>query len=516
VLKNLLAVYARHIKGLSCSSRVINFSFAKHKAKPFLIQPDENRSLTFQELETLTEKAVLLLAEKGIGEAEVAAFSASNCIDYFIIRAACHIRGVIFFGLPPTLTQEQTIHFLTVSKAKIFFYQNRDDAAIEEIKAKAQVKYLVELNTGFHSTTTDEAKPRKTRLSLVTDGNQCATFNLSSATTSKTPKIIRLSDTNWIESLYGYIRNATLKTAQRNVFFCSVPLLTAGSTTFLPCLLSGFSCLVVKETIAIEHVVSYSIQYNVTRLYITPSRLLELLEWCKIHNQHFSALESIVTGTERIPTLRLKEAIDYFGPIISVGYGMAEALPPISLLSPGVYHKLGSVGKIAKGVKIKITDEGRIAIKSKTVSMGYLDNPTETSQHFKDGWFYSDDYGYIDKDKYLYIFGRKEEILTESPRRIFAKEAEDKLYTLAFINRCAVLSRNAQMYIFASLREAIGNDQAKNAIQKIFDENFKNILALKKIIIKEALPINAFGKLDRRRLEEEITIACATETLFTF
>ena len=72
------------------------------------------------------------------------------------------------------------------------------------------------------------------------------------------------------------------------------------------------------------------------------------------------------------------------------------------------------------------------------------------------------------------------------------------------------------MYIFASLREAIGNDQAKNAIQKIFDENFKNILALKKIIIKEALPINAFGKLDRRRLEEEITIACATETLFTF
>lgn len=484
-------------------SRVINFSFAKHRTKTFLIQPDENRSLNFQELKELAGKTALLLAERGVRKTEVAALSASNCIDYFVIRAACHISGVIFFGLPAALTQEQIIHFLTISKAKIFFYQSRADLGIDEIRAKSKVKHCIELNSQIFYGPLN-LKADSSSYSHARNGNQCATFNLSSASTKKTPKIIRLSDANWIESLYGYISNARLKTAQCNVFFCTVPLLSAGSTTFLPALLAGFSCLVAKETISIECMVSYITRYNVTRLYITPSRLIELLEWSKMRNQHFSSLESIITGTERVPTSRLKEAIDYFGPIISVGYGMAEALPPISLLSPHDYQKLGSVGKIAKGVRIKIAGDGRIAVKSKTVSLGYLGNPDETSARFKDGWFYSNDYGFVDKDNFLYILGRQEEIILTKPRLLFAKEIEEKVYELSFIKRCAVFARAEKIYIFISLRQPIESAQAQEKISAVFNEYFAGSLRIEEIIVKDDLPINAFGKLDRRRLEEEI------------
>ena len=503
-MRNILIHYLKLIKGLSSQSRIISYSFKRHAAKAFLIHADENRVYTFSESQELAKKVIGLFSEKGLAPGDILAFSAPNCPEYFFVRAACHYCGIIFLGLPANLSEEAITHFLAISKAKIFFYERRADLQIDGIKAKAQGADCVEINSRlFTEITSQEAVPRFTRHSLRALSHT-ATLNVSSSTTQKIPKIVQLTDNNWVESLYGYLRNSEAPLSKENIFLCTVPFLTAGSTTFLPSLLAGLTHIMVKEDATAEGLVTHIKRYNVNRLYITPSRLLELLEWCKANDERLTSLKSIITGTEKFPALRLKEAINFFGPIITVGYGMVEALPPIAMLSPKDYHKLESAGRIARGVKVKITDDGRIALKCATVAGGYLDNADESTQCFRDGWFYSSDYGYIDTDNYLYILGRKEEMLTESPRRIFAKEVEDKLYTLTFINRCAALAKNAEVYIFVSLREAMESEQAKNGILRVFEENFKNTLSLKEIIVKENLPINAFGKLDRRKMREEM------------
>jgi acyl-CoA synthetase (AMP-forming)/AMP-acid ligase II len=247
-----------------------------------------------------------------------------------------------------------------------------------------------------------------------------------------------------------------------------------------------------------------------------------------LNNEKLTSLENITIGTERMPASKLKEAVEFFGTIIYVGYGMVEALPPVAMLGPREYcrarcgnaaynaegvkigpfgerslQKIGfdSVGRISKGVEVEILEDGRIAVKSKTVSLGYLDNPEENAKCFKDGWFYTNDYGTIDGQGYLHILGRKEDILRESPRRIFAQEIEDRVYALSFVNRCACVARDGKIVVFVSLRGKIDEQEMKAEILRCAQDDASGLSSQDiSIVIKESLPINYAGKLDKKRL----------------
>lgn len=503
-----LIFYLRCIKKLGSPSRIINFSFQKYKNKTFLIQPDKNLTLTFGELSDRAGRLASFLKELGLEKGDCVAFTAQNCIEYFQLRSACHLAGIIFFGLPVYLTQEDIIYFLNKAKAKAVFYRQQANFDIDKITKATQVAYSAELDSPAYKEIFQKTAICHLPSAISHQPSDISTLNLSSATTQKTPKIIQLSNKNWTESVYNYIRNSGAHPNKKIVFLCSVSFLTAGSTTFLPSILAGATQIVINEDFSPDGLAGYIKKYQVNRLYITPSRLLELLEYAQGHNERLNTLENIITGTERIPAVKLKEAIDFFGSIITVGYGMVEALPPIAMLTPRDYHSLDSVGKVSKGVKIKILEDGRIAIKSNTVSPGYLDNLDENVKCFKNGRFYSSDYGSIDKEGFLSILGRKEEILSRTPRLIFAKEVEDKLYALPFIKRCLALAKDNRIFIFASLQEKIEEGQVKMRIyESLENSNLMELLSVNDIIIKEILPINPLGKLDRRRIEEEIRLA---------
>lgn len=473
--KGFLLFYLRGLKQLNTQNKIINFAFLKYKEKAFLIQADTGEIFSFGKLKQEAQKLISFFTEKGIGKGDTIAFSAGNSPEYFYARIACHYSGAAFIGLPLTLTQEAREHLLDTTNAALLITKGQEGLSKNMLLTKPKG-----IPTPY------------------------ASLNVSSSSTQRLPKIIQLSDTNWVESFYNYLRNSKQKIDKKTVFLSTLPLVTAGSTSFLPFLISGKTNIITKEDSKAEILIGYIQKYKVTHLVLTPSRLLELLELCKIQNQRLKGLESIITGTERFPWQRLKEAIDFFGPIISVGYGMVEALPPIALLSPQDYNKIKSVGRIAQGVEVKISDDGRIAIKSKTVAKGYLGAFSESQTCFQDGWFYSNDYGYIDQDNFLYILGRKEEILSRYPRMIFAQEVEESAYTFSFVNRAAAFVKNERIFIFISLRSQIPIEEAKDKIITLFKNNFGEFLKWGEVIIKDALPINSFGKLDRRKMEEQI------------
>lgn len=499
--KPLVLFYLRSIRGLNSIGRILEFAFSKYKHEPCLIQPERNLELRFITLTKQTRKLAARFHTVGLKRKDVLAFSAPNCVEYFVVRAACHYAGIIFFGLPVNLSQEDVIYFLNKTSAKAFLYKGRSNLNTEEINSKTNIKYLVNIDSIAYSSIFNKNKDVYYAPHSA-NPHSLATLNLSSGTTQKTPKIIQLTGRNWVESLYGLLISSDSTMNKKIVFCCTLPLITAGSTTFLPLMLAGATNLIMREDFPLENLVYDIKKYHVNHLYITPSWLIELLEICKQHNEHLLEVEKITTGTESIPPLRLKELIDFFGPKIYVGYGMVEALPPIAMLTPKDYHKLDSAGKPAEGVEIKILDNGRIAVRSKTVCKGYLDGLDENIDCFREGWFHTNDYGHIDKDGYLYILGRKEEILVEEPELIFAREVEDKLYELPFIKRCMAARRNGQIVIFASLRQRLEEQEAKNKISEFYKANLTELPALSEVIIRERLPINPLGKLDRRNLEK--------------
>jgi long-chain acyl-CoA synthetase len=114
------------------------------------------------------------------------------------------------------------------------------------------------------------------------------------------------------------------------------------------------------------------------------------------------------------------------------GYGLSEATPIISANALH-RHKLGSSGFLVSDLELKICDDngnelphgqkGEIVVKGENVMAGYYRNETATKETIRDGWLYTGDMGYVDKDGFLYVMGRFKSLLISSDGEKYSPES---------------------------------------------------------------------------------------------
>lgn len=126
------------------------------------------------------------------------------------------------------------------------------------------------------------------------------------------------------------------------------------------------------------------------------------------------------------------------------GYGMTECSPIIAL-NPTWAVKAASVGKPLEETELYIDEPdengvGEIVCRSESVMLGYYKDPDETAKVLSpDGWLRTGDYGYLDKDGYLYLTGRKKNVIvTKNGKNIFPEEVEYYLCQSPYIKECVV------------------------------------------------------------------------------
>jgi long-chain acyl-CoA synthetase len=120
------------------------------------------------------------------------------------------------------------------------------------------------------------------------------------------------------------------------------------------------------------------------------------------------------------------------------GYGLTEAAPMISANSLKV-HKLGSSGRVAPGIELRICDDagrelpqgqsGEIVIRGENVMAGYWKNEKATREVLRDGWLYTGDLGYLDPDGFLYVLGRMKSLLIASDGEKYSPESVEEALT---------------------------------------------------------------------------------------
>ncbi len=152
----------------------------------------------------------------------------------------------------------------------------------------------------------------------------------------------------------------------------------------------------------------------------------------------------------------LVDRFEEFGIRVCQGYGITECSPLVCVV-PYTAMKHGSVGLPAYGTQVKViqTDEngreldapayaiGEICVKSPQVMVGYYEDAEATAAVFNDeGYFRTGDFGYLDEDGYLYITGRKKNIIIlANGKNVYPEELEEYLYKIDLIKECVVLTR---------------------------------------------------------------------------
>lgn len=144
-----------------------------------------------------------------------------------------------------------------------------------------------------------------------------------------------------------------------------------------------------------------------------------------------------------------KDAIQGFldlGINLLQGYGLTETSPVVAGENDK-FKRCGSVGFPLPGINVKIDNPneegiGEVAVQSPTVMLEYVDNPEATKEVLRDGWFYTGDLGYFDKDGFLFITGRKKDVIVlKNGKNIFPEELEILINKLPYVSESIVFGR---------------------------------------------------------------------------
>jgi long-chain acyl-CoA synthetase len=170
--------------------------------------------------------------------------------------------------------------------------------------------------------------------------------------------------------------------------------------------------------------------------------LFDKLVYSKIRAGMGGRVEAAISGGAPLG-VRLGHFYRGAGVTILEGYGLTETTAGATLNLTGA-HRVGSVGRPIPGTSIKIADDGEVLIRGAIVMGGYWQNDAANAEVFdSEGWFKSGDLGKLDDEGFLYIVGRKKEIIvTAGGKNVAPAVLEDRLRAHPLVSQCLVVGDN--------------------------------------------------------------------------
>jgi len=241
----------------------------------------------------------------------------------------------------------------------------------------------------------------------------------------------------------------------------------------------------------------------------------------KVHETFGGNIRLIISGAAGIDP-DVSKGFRALGLHVIQGYGLTEC-SPILAVNKEFFYKDAAAGIALTGVEIKIDNPdsdgiGEILAKGENVMSGYYDNPDATAKAFKDGWFCTGDLGKMDSDGFVYITGRKKNVIvTKNGKNIFPEEIETLLGRSPYVLESMVYGRKVEdtpeeiitaiiVPNIDKIKELTGsqnptadeiNDLIKNEV-KIVNSQLVNYKHIKDITIRETEFIKTTTKKIKR------------------
>lgn len=238
-----------------------------------------------------------------------------------------------------------------------------------------------------------------------------------------------------------------------------------------------------------------------------------------IHDNFGGAIRLFISGGAAIDP-NVAQGFQDFGIHCIQGYGLTECSPIIAL-NRDVDYRNDAAGIPMPSVQIKIHNPneegiGEIIAKGPNIMLGYYENEELTKESIVDGWFHTGDLGYIDEDNFVYITGRKKNVIvTKNGKNIYPEEIETLLNRSPFIAECMVYGKEgegrgeievaAEIYPdMEKVREKLGTENpAREDVRKLIEEEVHKVnksLVLYKYVRHITIRDTEFEKTTSRKI----------------
>ena len=377
--------------------------------------------LRWRQVQLDVERYAARFVDLGLSAGDRVAQYAENRYEWIVADLAMHSLGIVHVPIHATLSGPQVIQQVAHSEASLLIVAS--DALYDQVKElplPVGTRVLTH-DASLHVERFDdatlqpisaaEAAQYRSRVSPTS----LATILYTSGTTGE-PKGVMLNQRNLVTNARG--THQTIQQTRDDLTLAFLPLshVFARTCDLYVWIVSGGKLAlaesrdtIVSDAQAIRPTIITGVPYFFSSL----QRILEVQGRADRPNQVNELLGGNMrfanSGGAALPA----DLYDFFakqGTPIYQGYGLTESSPVISA-SGVTIDRRGAVGKPIPGVEVKIADDGEVLTRGDHVMQGYWNNQAATAEIIRDGWLHTGDLGRLDEDGFLYITGRKRDLI---------------------------------------------------------------------------------------------------------
>lgn len=353
------------------------------------------------------------------------------------------------------------------------------------------------------------------QIAVVPDPHTCAVIIYTSGTTGR-PKGAMLSHFNLMRNVQ--MVQEFLQFQQEDRFLTVIPLFHSFAMTVCQnvALSKGCATLLLEQFLPTK-AFDLLVEHRVTILPGVPALFFALLQIVSQSGRKLPDLRLIVSGGAPLPATTFHALEKAFGIPVLEGDGPTECSPVTSVNPIEGVRKVGSVGIPLPGVEIAIFDDndepvstdaiGEIVVRGDNVMMGYLNQPEETAEAMKGGWYHTGDMGKIDSDGYVYIVDRKKDMIITAGLNVYPREIEEVLFSHSAVAEAAVIGLADAMRGEEVVAVVVLKPEATTTEREIVAhcrERLANYKIPRKVLFREMLPKGGSGKVVKRLLKKEL------------
>ncbi|MEI4622936.1 o-succinylbenzoate--CoA ligase [Bacillus cereus] len=470
----------------------------------------EDEKLTYKKLHQYVSKVASYLTLKlGRKRGDRIAILSQNRWEYIVLLFAIAKIGCIAVPLNTRLTKSELVFQLQDSGSTVLFAEETFQEIAQSIAEESSIERVIPI-----ACLKDLEENILNSFDVM---NESAPFIIcyTSGTTGK-PKGAVLTQKNMFWNALHNMLAIDLTSKDRVIVL--LPLFHIGGIGLFafPTLFVGGTIIIPRKFEPVK-VLSMIEEHQVTVVMGVPTIHQALLHCSTFETTNLQSVRWFYNGGAPCPQELIKGFMDR-GFLFGQGFGMTETSPTVFMLSEeNAKRKAGSIGKPVLYCDYMLIDEnrnkvdigeiGELIIKGPNVMKEYWNRPEATMETIQDDWLYTGDLAREDEEGFLYIVGRKKEMMISGGENIYPLEVEQVISKLLEVDEVAVVgaphSKWGEVPI-AFIVKVVGSRLTEKEIVNhccLFLAKYK---IPKEIIFLEKLPKNATGKIQKMELLNQL------------